>query len=63
MRKHLNSLLLLISLWGSFSVFAQESEAQLRSKADNLFQNQDLINSILKGLRILEKKYYLLAEY
>ncbi len=53
MRKHLNSLLLLISLWGSFSVFAQESEAQLRSKADNLFQNQDYVAATPAFLQLL----------
>jgi len=52
-QKHLNSLLLLISLWGSFSVFSQESEAQLRSKADNLFQNQDYVAATPSFLQLL----------
>jgi len=52
-QKHLNSLLLLISLWGSFSVFAQESEAQLRSKADIQFQNQDYVAATPAFLQLL----------
>lgn len=53
MQKHLNSLFLLISLWGSFSVFAQENEAQLRSKADNLFQSQDYVAATPAFLQLL----------
>jgi hypothetical protein len=52
-QKQLHSLLLLISIWGSFSVFAQENETQLKSKADNLFQNQDYVAATPAFLQLL----------
>ena len=53
MRKHLNTLLLLISLWGISSVFAQENEAQLKTKADHLFHNEDYVAATPAYLQLL----------
>lgn len=53
MQRLLHILLLLLSLVGSVNGFAQETEAQLKEKADKLFEKQDYVAATPAFLQLL----------